>query len=82
MTYIVGFRSKDSVFLCADMATTVKGKNLSKQSEYSSFGEPSYLKEDFLVEESANKITKIADCSIATYAGNQRIGNEIFNKFT
>lgn len=77
MTYIVGFRSKDSVFLCADMATTLKGENLSKQSEYSSFGESSYQKEDFLVEESANKITKIADSTIVTYAGNQKIGDEI-----
>lgn len=75
MTYIIGWKSKDSVFLTSDSVITHSGiSNTTKQ--ITSFGE-FYNAEGKMIREDTNKILIINDSLCITFSGDVAIAKEI-----
>ena len=78
MTYIVGWKSKNSVFLAADSAITRIGVPLLDRS---SFGERHLINKGELVEEAMLKLCVIKNKAIIAIAGDNRKALEVVKTF-
>ncbi|MBE9490768.1 MAG: hypothetical protein IMY67_10780, partial [Bacteroidetes bacterium] len=75
MTYIIGWKSKDSVFLTSDSVITHSGIS-NTTGQITSFGE-SYNAEGKMIREDTNKILIINDSLCITFSGDVEIAKEI-----
>lgn len=78
MTYVVGWKTAENSFLCADMAITKVGSNLQKETrEQSVFGERIVSTDSESVRDSLPKIIKINQNIILGFAGDVGLANTV-----
>lgn len=77
MTYVLGWRSKDSVFLTADMVTTYHGPGRGLHTNYSTFGEAHIAENNRVIQEEMNKIVVVNDTLALTFTGDIPLAREI-----
>lgn len=78
MTYVVGWKTAENSFLCADMAITKVGSNLEKETrEQSVFGERIVSTDNESVRDSLPKIIKINQNIILGFAGDVGLANTV-----
>jgi len=78
MTYVVGWKTEKHSFLCADMAITQTGRNLSNEiREHTVFDEKIVSSNNKIVRDTLPKIVKISDFIMLGFAGDVRIANAV-----
>jgi hypothetical protein len=78
MTYVVGWKTEKHSFLCADMAITQTGGNLSNEiREHTVFDEKIVSSNNKIVRDTLPKIVKISDFIMLGFAGDVRIANAV-----
>lgn len=78
MTYVVGWKTEKNSFLCADMAITQIGANLSNEKrEYTVFDEKIVSSNNKIVRDTLPKIVKISDYIMLGFSGDVRIANAL-----
>lgn len=68
MTYVLAWKSKQSIFISADSVVTMVGCQPNKPFEFSSFGEKLKYDNEVSVQEGAFKIVNIKDRYLASFA--------------
>ena len=81
MTYILGWKNDDNVFLAADSASTTLGTTPSTNITHSSFGEQHIVGEHGVVEETTLKLCRVGQKAIVAIAGNTKCAFETVKTF-
>ena len=81
MTYILGWKNDDNVFLAADSATTALGTTPTTNITHSSFGEQHTINEREVVEETMLKLCCVNSKAIVAIAGDINRALEIVKTF-
>lgn len=81
MTYILGWKNDDNVFLAADSATTALGTTPTTNITHSSFGEQHTINERGVVEETMLKLCCVSNKAIVAMAGDISLAVETVRVF-
>ena len=76
MTYIIGWKHKQSVYISADSAVTFYAGNSAFKPKETSFGEAPHIDEEKIVAESALKIFTIKNKYILGHAGEINVAHD------
>ncbi len=83
MTYCLGWKNRNTVFLISDSAITISGFNstINNDKHITTLGEKSLENNNEIVVEWLHKVFRISNNVILSYAGNVDLAIEIINAF-